>query len=127
VLGWQTGAVAVSFPAANQISALAILNNENYHPERWHVSFILIALVTLGQLFNTFLAHRLPVVESGALVLHLVGFVAILVTLWVLGEPGGAREVFTTFHDGGRCKSLALDYTKAPVLFQSPNLAFNVS
>jgi choline transport protein len=82
-----------------------ILNNENYVPERWHVTLILIALVTLCQIFNTFFAHRLPLVESGALVLHLAGFLAILIPLWALGEPGNTKEVFTTFTDGGGCKS----------------------
>jgi choline transport protein len=82
-----------------------ILNNENYVPERWHVTLILIALVTLCQIFNTFFAHRLPLVEGGALVLHLAGFLAILIPLWALGEPGNAKEVFTTFTDGGGCKS----------------------
>jgi choline transport protein len=67
---------------------------------------ILIALVTFAQVFNSFFAHKLPLVESGALILHVVGFVAILVPLWVLGMPGNAREVFTTFSDGGGCELL---------------------
>jgi choline transport protein len=103
VLGWQVGNVAIGFLAANQISALMILNNESYVPQRWHVTLILIALVTFCQVFNTFFAHRLPLVEGVALVLHIAGFFGILITLWVLGTPSEAKVVFTTFTDGGGC------------------------
>jgi amino acid transporter len=106
VLGWQVGNTAIAFIAAQQISGLVVLNHSTYVPERWHLTLMVIALVTFCQLFNTFLARRLPLVEGVVLVLHLGGFVAILVPLWVLGERSEAREVFTTFNDGGGCEFL---------------------
>jgi hypothetical protein len=106
VLGWQVGNTAIAFIAAQQISGLVVLNHPTYAPERWHLTLMVIALVTFCQLFNTFLARRLPLVEGVVLVLHLGGFVAILVPLWVLGERSEARQVFTTFNDGGGCEFL---------------------
>ncbi|KAF2843012.1 amino acid transporter [Patellaria atrata CBS 101060] len=101
VLGWQVGNTAIAFLAAGQLQGLVILNNPSYVPERWHGTMIVIAIVTFCQLFNTFLARRLPLVEGIVLVLHIFGFFAVLITLWVLGPKAPAKEVFTTFTDGG--------------------------
>jgi amino acid transporter len=42
------------------------------------------------------------------LILHICGFFAILIPLWVLGERSNASEVFTTFTDGGGWGSIGL-------------------
>ncbi|KAF2028377.1 amino acid transporter [Setomelanomma holmii] len=108
VLGWQVGNTAIAFLSAQQISGLIILNNPDYVPKRWHLTLMVIAIVTFCQLFNTFFAHKLPLVEGIVLVLHLGGFFAILIPLWVLGERSDAKEVFTTFTDGGGWGSTGL-------------------
>lgn len=87
-----------------------ILNNPNYVPERWHLTLLVIALITFCQLFNTFLANNLPLVEGIVLILHIGGFFAILIPLWVLGERSDTKEVFTTFTDGGGCKFWHITY-----------------
>lgn len=43
-----------------------------------------MAIVVFSVLCNTFGAKYLPIFENMILVLHIVGFVAILVPLWVL-------------------------------------------
>lgn len=86
-----------------------MLNNPDYVPERWHLTLLVIALVTFCQLFNTFFASRLPLVEGVVvLALHLGGFVGILVTLWCLGERGDVKEVFLGFEDGGGWGNIGL-------------------
>ncbi|OAL55082.1 amino acid transporter [Pyrenochaeta sp. DS3sAY3a] len=108
VLGWQVGNTAIAFLCSQQIQGLIILNNPDYVPQRWHLTLLVIALVTFCQLFNTFLAGQLPLVEGIVLVLHLAGFFAILIPLWVCGEPSNAKEVFTTFTDGGGWGNIGL-------------------
>lgn len=51
--------------------------------------------------FNTFLVKKLPLVEGIVLIVHVCGFFAVLITLWVLGPRGQASEVFTTFNNYG--------------------------
>lgn len=61
------------------------------------------AVLTFSIVFNTFFVSKLPVLEGTVLVLHIVGFFAILVPLWVLADmPKPASEVFFTFTDGGQ-------------------------
>ncbi|KAM7183667.1 amino acid transporter [Naviculisporaceae sp. PSN 640] len=103
VLGWQTGAVLISFVMASQVQGLAILNYpDTYQPERWHLTPITIAILTACMTFNTLFYRHLPLLETLALILHVGGFFAILIPLWVMGpRPASTREVFFTFTDGG--------------------------
>lgn len=52
-------------------------------------------------IFNTFLVKKLPLVEGIVLIVHIFGFFAVLITLWVLGPRGSAHDVFTQFNNFG--------------------------
>lgn len=108
MLGWQVGTAAIAFLTGQQIEGLIILNNDSYTPHRWHTTLLVIAIVTFSQLFNTFFAHQLPIVEAVILILHIFGFFAILIPLWVMGQRGDAHDVFFTFTDGGGWGSTGL-------------------
>lgn len=100
-LGWQSGVAIGSFLAATQVQGLIVLNNPDYVFERWHGTLLTIAMVLFVFVFNTFLAKHLPLVEGLVLCLHLGGFVAILVPLWVLGPRGNSEQIWTEFSNGG--------------------------
>lgn len=99
VLGWQTGIASIAFLAGGQIQGLVILNNPDYVPERWHGTLLIMAVATFSILFNTLLARKLPLVEGIVLVLHIFGFFAVFITMWVLGPRSEAKEVFGSFQD----------------------------
>lgn len=108
VLGWQAGSAAGCYLAGTEIQGLVILNNPNYDPQRWHGSLIAIALVFFSTLTNTVLARHLPAIQGIVLVLHILGFIAIVVPLWVLAPHPSALDVFTTFNDGGSWRHTGL-------------------
>lgn len=60
-----------------------------------------IAIGVLATLMNTVGAKRLPLLEGIILFLHVFGFFAILVPLWVLAPKAPAREVFGSFSNFG--------------------------
>lgn len=101
VLGWQTGAAASAFLAGQELQGLLILNYPDYHPLAWRLTLIVIAIGCVCGIFNTFLARKLPLVEGCVLILHIMGFFAILVPLWVLAPRSSAKEVFTDFQNNG--------------------------
>ena len=108
MLGWQAGSAAGCYLAGTEIQGLIVLNHPDYVPQRWHGSLIAIALVFFSLFINTVLARNLPSIEGIILVLHIFGFIAILVPLWVLAPLSSAHEVFTTFNDGGNWGSTGL-------------------
>jgi choline transport protein len=52
-------------------------------------------LLTVG--FNIFFAQHLPLAEGLLLFLHIFGFFAFLLTLWIMAEHAPAAGVFTSF------------------------------
>jgi choline transport protein len=79
------------------IQGLMVLNNPDYVPERWQGTLIVIAITAFCIIFNTFLAKKLPMVEGMVLIIHIVGFFAVLIPLWILAPRNPAKEVFTEF------------------------------
>lgn len=109
VLGWQAGTASSCFLAGTEIQGLVILNYDNYEPQRWHGTLMAIAAIALCALFNTILAKRLPVVEGVVLILHVAGFFAILIPLWILAPRSSSKDVWTKVEDaqGWGSKGLA--------------------
>jgi choline transport protein len=101
-MGWQTGSAASAFLAGTELQALILLNHEqSYDPKPWHGTLIVIVVAAFCGIFNTFLARKLPLVEGTVLILHILGFFAILIPLWVLAPRSPAQKVFTQFADNG--------------------------
>lgn len=99
-MGWQTGAASQAFLAGMEVQSLIILNYPDYDPKPWQGTLIVIAMAAFCGLFNTLLARKLPLVEGTVLILHVLGFFAILIPLVVLAPRSSAREVFFTFNSG---------------------------
>jgi choline transport protein len=108
VLGWQTGIASIAFLAGGQIQGLIILNNPSYEPQRWHGTLLIMAVASFSIVFNTLLARKLPLVEGTVLVLHIFGFFAVFVTMWVLGSRSKASDVFTSFQDNAGWGNIGL-------------------
>jgi choline transport protein len=107
-LGWQTGLASIAFISGTLIQGLIVLNNPNYIYERWHGTLLVIAITAFAIIFNTFFAQRLPMVERLVLVIHLLGFFAIVIPLWILAPRNSAIAVFTQFSTAGGWSSTGL-------------------
>jgi amino acid transporter len=78
-----------------QIQGMIILNDPSYIPKPWHATLLTIAVVFAGCIFNTFFARRLPLIEAAMAIVHIVGFFAIMITLWVVSPKAPSNEVWT--------------------------------
>ena len=92
------------------IQGLLVLNNPNYVFHNWHGTLLVIAIVAFCIIFNTFLAKRLPMVEGLVLIIHVLGFFAVLIPLWVLAPRNSPQEVFTEFLNLGGWSSTGLSF-----------------
>jgi choline transport protein len=98
-MGWQTAAATVSYLSGKQIQGLIILNNPSYVPKPWHGTLLIWAVLAVCFVFNTFFSRKLPLVEGIIVVLHVAGFFTVIIPLWVMGDRGSTRDVFTAFED----------------------------
>jgi amino acid transporter len=90
---------STAYGVSQQIMGLISLNMPSYEIQGWHGTLFAIAVTSSSILWNTVLLGKLPLVEGVALVLHVFGFFAFIVVLWVMGPRGDTKEVWTKFED----------------------------
>ncbi|EZF28580.1 amino-acid permease [Trichophyton mentagrophytes] len=102
VLGWQGGFASICFLCGTLIQGFLQLNyGDSYTPERWHGTLLTFAIAFIATFVNTYAASHLPSLEGLILILHIFGFFATMITLWVMGEKSPSKEVFTEFTNFG--------------------------
>lgn len=89
---------------------MLVENHSGYGFQRWHGTLLTWAAILLAVAFNTILSPALPKVEGMVLVLHILGFVAILVPLVYLAPHSTSSEVFAGFLNGGGWNSQGLSF-----------------
>ena len=92
------------------IQGLLVLNYKGYTFERWHGTLLFYAIISLSLFINTYLARLLPKIEAMVLMIHVVGFICILVPLVYLAPHSSAKDVFTRFNNGGDWNTEALSF-----------------
>lgn len=108
VTAWQATVSAVCLPLATIVQGMAIMNNPNYHAERWHATLIAYAFIALALFVNTYLNRYFAKIEGMILILYIVGFLGVVISLSTLSEHITADEVFKTWNNGGGWDSITL-------------------
>ncbi|KAK5168302.1 uncharacterized protein LTR77_006871 [Saxophila tyrrhenica] len=99
--GWQGAICAICFITGTIIQGLIILNDDTYIPKSWHGTLLTMAVAAFAVVFNTVLAKKLPLVEFLLLVLHVIGFIAIIAVLWALAPRATAHDAWFQFSNAG--------------------------
>ena len=116
--GWQSAITGIGFLVAGIIQGLAILNYDTYEPERWQVTLMIIAVVSICVILNTFVARRLPLVsfhdndqvidtdfalqvEGCLAILHFAGLFVVIIVLWSLAPRNNAHDAFLQLTNNG--------------------------
>lgn len=101
-----------------QVEASTIGNNPSYAPTRWQGTLFVFATSAFQGLVNTFLAAQLPRIqklsvllqshlkietdfENRMIVPHAMGWIAVVVVLWVLAPHASPKDMFTNFSSNG--------------------------
>ena len=99
---------SISFATAQQFQGLIALNVPSYVIKGWHATLLTIGVVIFAMTWNTILVRKLPLLEGIVMTLHIFGFFAFVVVLWVLGPRSDPKDVFTDFQDNGNWGSIGL-------------------
>lgn len=92
------------------IQGLIILNYPDYKPHDVHGAFLAWAVIAVSIFVNTVIAGLLPVLEGIILLIHVLGFIAILVVLVYLSPHSSAEDVFFRSLNEGNWPSQGLSY-----------------
>lgn len=83
------------------IQGLIVLTCPNYVPQAWHATLLYWAVVVFSMTINVLGGSLLPKFEGLILVLHILGFFAILIPLTYMSNYGTAKDVFATWVNSG--------------------------
>lgn len=114
VLGWQAAFASVCFLTGTLIQGLLVTvysdpaADYTYTSERWHGTLLTIAIAMVATIPNGWRTHWLASLERLLLFIHIFGFFAILITLWVTADRASSDEVFLTFTNTGGWSSIGL-------------------
>lgn len=107
-VGWNANTAAGIFFSGTLVQALLVLNYPSYQYERWHGTLLMWTALLACVIVNTMMARFMPKIESGILVLHTTGFLAVLVTLVTLAPKSSPAFVFQEFANLAGWKSNGL-------------------
>ena len=114
--GWLTSIAWIAVLATGSIfvgtiwQGLIILDNDSYQPKKWQGTLLCWAVLAVAIFINTVVSGLLPMIEGIILVLHILGFVAIIVPLVYLSPHGSAASVFKTVLNEGGWPTQGLSY-----------------
>lgn len=108
--GWQATLASVYYLAGAQIQGLITLTTPAYNPHPWHTVLLFWASMVFTIFMNTIVGRFLPKFEASILIIHILGFFAILLPLVVLGSHQDASEVFNTFLNTGDWPTQGLSF-----------------
>ncbi|KAL9023096.1 MAG: hypothetical protein Q9180_008394, partial [Flavoplaca navasiana] len=110
VIGWQALLASGAYLCATMIQGLVILNYPDYPAERWHGTFILWAVIVVAVIVNTVIVSLLPKLECVILIIHVLGFFAVMIPLVYMAPHASAKDVFTLFVNAGGWQTTGLSF-----------------
>lgn len=80
---------AVAFTGAQQVLAFISICDRSFVIQGWHGALLTMAFVLAAIFFNTYAIGKLPILESLAVVFHIVGFFVFIIIIWAMGPGSG--------------------------------------
>lgn len=110
VLGWQALSASAALLTATSIQGVVILACPTYNPKNWHGTLMAWAVAICALGINALVSTILAKMEALILILHIVGFVAIMVPLIYLAPHSSPQQVFTVFENAGEWATQGLSF-----------------
>ena len=107
--GWQAVTASAAYLIGTLIQGLITLTHPNYTPLPWQGMLLFWAVLFFAVFINTVASKTLATFEGMILILHMVGFLAVLIPLVYL-SPHGNASVFTTFINSGGWSTNGLSF-----------------
>ncbi|UCK58900.1 hypothetical protein AFCA_001733 [Aspergillus flavus] len=92
---------SASFLAGTEIQGVVTLAHEHYDPKPWQGTLIMWAAILLALGINIVGGKLLPRFETLVLVVHILGYFAILIPLTYMADHKSNQEVFKEFVNSG--------------------------
>ncbi|KAH7407231.1 putative GABA permease [Cadophora sp. MPI-SDFR-AT-0126] len=110
-LSWQAGNASGAYLTGGIIQAL-LSENTSYAPTdfeyQWQGTLFIFAMVCVVYTANVYGASVWPRVQNALMIVHVLGFLVVIIVLWVMSPHRTAKSVFTEFTNDGGWSSMGL-------------------
>lgn len=111
VAGWQGSVASSAFLTGTMVQGMVAMNRpDTYAPQSYQGTLLFWAVMLFAVVINAVVSSALPKFEGLILVLHVLGFFAILIPMVSLGYHGDPHTVFTEFRNGGGWPTQGLSF-----------------
>ncbi|KAI1500853.1 amino acid transporter [Biscogniauxia marginata] len=112
ITGWQALVASGSYITGTAIQGLILLTHPEYaeNIQNWHGTLLFWAVVIGGYGINTALGSVLAKFEGLLLIIHILGFFAVILPLLLLSEHASSEEVFNAFVNQGGWQTQGLSF-----------------
>ncbi|TWU71504.1 hypothetical protein ED733_002142 [Metarhizium rileyi] len=112
IAGWQGSVASSGFLTGNMIRGMITMTATyyDYTPQAWHSTLLYWAVIFFAVSINAVVSSALPKFEGLILILHILGFFAILIPLVILSPHGDADTIFAGFNNAGNWHSKGLSF-----------------
>jgi len=107
-LSWQAGTASGPFLVGTLIQSCAIVMYPDYAPTNWQGTLMVIAVTFVVWALNIWGTKLMPLFQNIMLVIHVFGFLAIIIVLWTLSPRASTKTTFTEFKQAGGWNSMGL-------------------
>jgi choline transport protein len=112
ILAWIATIATGGFLSATMIQGICLVNWPDYGlaDKPYQGTLITFAVIGICVFFNTVIGSLLPKVEGAFLILHILGFFAILIPLVYYAPKGNASELFSEYLNEGGWPTYGLSF-----------------
>ncbi|KAI0414962.1 putative GABA permease [Xylaria grammica] len=113
ITGWQALIASGGYVTGTMIQGLILLTHPEYAAvmKNWHGTLLFWAVVIASYGINTAVGSLLAKFEGLVLVLHILGFFAVILPLTLLSPHGSAKDVFDTWRNSGLWQTQGLSFS----------------
>jgi len=105
---WQAGSAGGSFLIGTIIQGIIIAYNPNYNPTKWQGTLFVFAVAAVAGIINVFFVSQLPHIQKVMIFPHGLGWIPIIVILWVLSPHPPASQALTNLQSNGGWEPIGL-------------------
>ena len=98
---WQADVAGASYLIGTLIQATIAAYNPSYVPKRWQGTLFVFAIAAIEGSVNSLAVNQLPRIQKVMVFPHGLGWMAVVVVLWVLAPHASAHDVFLNFTSNG--------------------------
>ncbi|KAI0440548.1 amino acid/polyamine transporter I [Xylaria telfairii] len=111
--GWQALVASGAYLTATMIQGLIILTHPGYLEtmQNWHGTLLSWAVILFSYCINTFIGSVLATFEGIALVVHILGFFAVILSITIIGKPSNPDAVWDTWLNLGGWPTQGLSFS----------------